>query len=184
MKKKKCKQCKEMFLPDRPMQSCCGIHCSIEYAKAQKIKRDGTDKRKALKAFSDKDVPTLKRLAQTVFNKYIRERDGKHCISCGYDGSEAYNGDDYIGRKFDAGHFRSQGGNSALRFDENNCHAQCVQCNQFRSGNLAEYRIKLIEKIGIDEVNRLETTTNTKRWTIDELKEIISTYKQKINDMQ
>ena len=47
-KQKKCKQCGELFTPDRPMMSTCSYVCAIEYAKAQKIKRDGTEKRKAI----------------------------------------------------------------------------------------------------------------------------------------
>lgn len=182
-KQKTCKKCGEQFEPIRPFQKCCTYSCAIGYAKEELEQKQNKEKRKTLKAFSSSDKATLLRTAQKTFNQYIRLRDGKHCISCGYDGSNAYNGDDYVGRKFDAGHFRSQGGNSALRFDENNCHAQCVQCNQFKSGNLSEYRIKLIQKIGIEEVERLETTPNTKRWAIEELKEIIDTYKQKIKEL-
>lgn len=174
-KQKKCKQCGEYFLPDRPMQSCCGIPCSIEYAKAQKIKRDGTDKRKELKAFSDKDVPTLKRLAQTVFNKYIRERDkGKLCVSCGCVVKEGM---------AHASHYKPVGGHSYLRFDESNVHVSCSRCNVFRAGNLSEYRVRILDRISIEDLERLEQPNQIKTWTAEELKQIIETYKQKTKEL-
>jgi len=186
MKPKKCKSCGETFTPERPFQKCCKYSCAIDYVALIKTKSQKAVQKqnnKAKKEFNALDRTKLIKDAQKHFNAYIRTRDGKKCISCRYDGSNAYNGDEYVGRKFDAGHFKSQGGNSALRFDENNCHAQCVQCNQFKSGNLSEYRKKLIKKIGIDEVLRLETTKNTKLWTVEELQEIIVTYKRKIKEI-
>lgn len=174
MKTKKCKSCGEMFTPDRPMMTTCSYQCAIEYAKAQQVKKQNSEKRKAKKEYNENDRSVLLKLAQTVFNKYIRERDGKTCISCDFKGE---------GRQIHAGHYMSQGGNSALRFSEFNCHSQCVQCNTYRSGNLANYRLRLIEKIGIDEVVRLETTKNTKLWTVEELKEIIETYRIKTKEL-
>jgi len=177
VKLKKCKNinCGIMFTPERPMQTtCCPFPCAIEYSKQLQAKKQDSEKRKAKKEFNENDRTVLLKLAQTVFNKYIRLRDGNNCISCDYKGE---------GRQIHCGHYMSQGGNSALRFSELNCHSQCVQCNNYKSGNLNNYRIRLIEKIGIDEVIRLETTKNTKLWTVDELKEIIETYKRKIKEL-
>lgn len=174
-KQKKCKHCKEMFTTERPMQSCCNIHCSIEYAKAQKIKRDGADKRKALKVFNDSDKNVLKRKAIQVFNAYIRARDkDKPCVSCGYkDGA----------RQIHAGHFRPAGNVAILRFDERNVHAQCSICNNHLSGNLVNYRKELINRIGLDQVEELEATNKPKQYTIEEYAEIIKTYKAKIKEL-
>ncbi len=175
MKEKICKQCKTKFQPERQMMTTCSYTCAIEYARANQLKKQSSEKRVAKKEFNENDRTVLLKLAQTVFNKYIRLRDGKTCISCGYSGDN---------RQIHAGHYMSQGGNSALRFNELNCHSQCVQCNTFKSGNLANYRIALIDKIGIDEVVNLETTKNTKLWTVDELKDIIKTYKEKIKGIK
>lgn len=174
-KQKKCKQCKELFEPERQMQSCCGIPCSIEYAKAQKIKRDGTEKRKALKAFNDSDKSVLKRKAIQVFNEYIRKRDNKlPCVSCGYkDGA----------RQIHAGHYRPAGNVAILRFDERNVHAQCSICNNHLSGNLVNYRKELIIRIGLNQVEELEATNQPKSYNIDEYAEIIKTYKAKIKQL-
>ena len=109
--------------------------------------------------------------AQRIFNTWIRNRDKhKPCISC----------DKPLTGKFDAGHYLSAGGNSALRFHENNCHGQCVQCNQHLSANLINYRIGLIKRIGADKVEFLECNAKmVKKWTIEELKAIKQKYSLK-----
>jgi hypothetical protein len=49
------------------------------------------------------------------------------------------------------------------------------------SGNQIEYRKRLIKKIGVERVEWLEENGNqVKKWTIEELKELIKKYKQKI----
>jgi len=172
MKPKKCKNtnCGIMFTPERPMQTTHDYLCAIEYTRQLQAKKKLTENKKEKKEFNENDRTVLLKLAQTVFNKYIRLRDGNNCISCDHVGDS---------RQIHAGHYMSQGGNSALRFNELNCHSQCVQCNNYKSGNLANYRIRLIEKIGIDKVIHLETTKNIKLWMVDELKAIIKTYKAK-----
>jgi len=174
MKPKKCKSCGETFTPDRPFQKCCKYSCAIDYVALIKTKEQKTTNRKEKQEFNQNDKQFLTSLAQKVFNTFIRVRDGRDCISCGYKGN---------GRQFHAGHYKSQGGNSALRFDELNVHAQCSICNNHLSGNLANYRMKLIEKIGIQSVENLEQSKTTKRWTVEELKEIIETYKKKTKDL-
>lgn len=174
MKEKKCKSCNNMFIPDRPMMTTCSYECAIKYASTLQSKKKKQDSNKLKKEFNANDRKYLIEIAQKTCNTYIRIRDGKHCISCGYSGTS---------RQFHAGHFKSQGGNSALRFDESNIQSQCSICNTHLSGNLAEYRKNLIEKIGLEKVEYLETTKNTKLWTVEELKDIIKLYKQKIKDL-
>ena len=50
-----------------------------------------------------------------------------------------------------------------------NIHSQCVKCNRYNSGNAVDYRIRLIEKIGVDRVERLECDNAPKSFTIDYL---------------
>jgi hypothetical protein len=53
------------------------------------------------------------------------------------------------------------------------------------SGNLIEYRKGLINKIGEEQLTLLELEANkTRKFTIEELKEIINTYKQKIKQYE
>jgi hypothetical protein len=100
---------------------------------------------KDIQKYSKYSVAQLKLKAQTAFNAWIRKRDeGQSCISCG------------TGSPNQAGHFYSAGHYSALRFNEDNCHFQCVRCNYFLSGNLNQYRINLEKKIGKDRLQALD----------------------------
>lgn len=178
MKLKTCKICKEKFRPERQLQSVCSYKCSLEYAN-KTLKKNATQTkrkyRKALKQYNMNDIPVLKRKAQEIFNKFIRLRDRKEpCISCGHD----FNGENP--RQMHCGHYRPQGGNSLWRYEEKNCHAQCSICNNHLSGNLVPYRENLIKKIGLEEVVILEDTNTIKRWTKEELQEIIKIYKEKV----
>ena len=179
MKQKTCKACKNKFIPEHPMQTTCCYQCAIEYANKQREKREKDNKkaaRRTLKQFNNSDVAVLKRKAQKICNEYIRLRDIKEpCISCLYDGNS---------RQFHAGHYRPQGGNSLLRYDERNIHKQCSICNNFKSGNLAEYRKNLIKKIGLEAVEELESMDTTKRWAKEELEVIISQYKFKVKRLK
>jgi len=113
------------------------------------------------------------KLAQMTFNKYIRHRDkGMSCISC-----------DKPPKKANAGHFYSQGGHSNVRFHEDNVHLQCEHCNSYLSGNLLNYRIGIEKRIGTARLIVLEVIAHeTKKWTVQELNEIIETYKKKLKD--
>lgn len=118
----------------------------------------------------------IKAKATKVFNAYIRERDkGKPCVSCG-----SYN-------TAHASHFYSGGHYSGLKFNEDNVHSACVRCNTFLHGNLNEYRIRLIKRIGLERVEKLDLlAAQYKRqgykWNRFYLQEVIDTYKQKIKE--
>ena len=114
-------------------------------------------------------LPKLKKKAQGTFNKWIRLRDGKlGCVSCG-------NAVEH------AGHYFSSGHHSALTFDEQNCHGQCLRCNNFLHGNLNYYRIGLVERYGEEYVIKLESKSKNaiRKWDRIELEEIIKKYKVK-----
>ena len=171
MRKKKCRICKTSFSPYSSLQVVCSSKCAIIHAQD----KNRRNKAKALREARNNDLTLLKRKAQSIFNKYIRLRDKKEpCISCGYKGD---------GRQWHAGHYKPMGGFSALRFDEENVHKQCSICNNHLSGNLAEYRKGLVIKIGQEALNRLEIGAHLKRWSVEELKEIITTYRAKIKEL-
>ena len=161
-----------------PFAVVCSPLCAIEYAKQQTAKKADKKRKEAAKAkreFRAKDKKLLLEKAQKIFNAWIRQRDAKEpCISCGYilDGKNS--------RQWHAGHYRPAGQNSAIRFDESNVHKQCSICNNHKSGNLVAYRENLIKKIGADKVEELETQKAVKKWTTEELQDIIDTYKAKL----
>ena len=107
---------------------------------------------------------------QIVFNSWIRKRDaGQPCISC----------KNPTPKKVNAGHYIASGKSKFLTFNEHNVHLQCEYCNTFLSGNLLEYRINLIEKIGIEKVEYLEENRHiTKKYLRSELLAIIEKYKK------
>jgi len=158
IKPKKCKVCGEMFTPWNSFHQACKPACAIELINANKrkaSKRQLREGREKLKTKSD-----YVKECQKQCNRYIRARDnGNVCISC-----------QKPPKKINAGHFLSTASHPELRFNENNIWLQCEHCNSYLSGNQALYRINLIKKIGLKEVERLEGPHKPAKWTIDELK--------------
>jgi len=173
MKPKKCKQCKILFTPTKQLQFICGFECAKNYALDLKAKRDKKETKEKLDKLKTKSQ-WLKE-AQTIFNQFIRLRDGNYpCISC----NRWHTG------QYHAGHYRSVGSAPHLRFNEFNCHRQCSVCNNHLSGNQINYRQGLILKIGLSEVERLESDNEPKKYTIDDIKQIKLNYKQKIKEYE
>ena len=166
VKTKRCKACKQPFPPSRPMQAVCSPLCAAILAAAnrERMQRKETRERKEkLKRRAD-----WIREAQQAVNAWVRERDKDlPCISCGRHHQGQYH----------AGHYLSTGARPNLRFDPTNIHKQCQPCNTHLSGNLLNYRIGLIAKIGLEAVEKLEGDHATKKWPIDELREIRDTYR-------
>lgn len=181
VKQKKCIICKGLFIPSyTSAQRVCSLECAKE-AGSRKTEKDAAKQksveRKQLKEAKLNIKPRSKWLAeaQAVFNKYIRLRDAKDpCISCGRHHTGQYH----------AGHYRSVGANPELRFNELNCHKQCSSCNTHLSGNLIEYRINLIRKIGLASVMEIESKHNPLKLTIDDIKEIKRHYQHKCRELE
>lgn len=181
---KTCKICKKKFeVQYSSTQVVCSFECSFEKVRRHQVKR-GKEIAKEWKSRKSElkektmTISELLKLAQITFNTYIRLRDSNEpCISCG--NKEAISG-------YDAGHFYSVGGYSSLRFNEDNVHKQCKRpCNMDLHGNFAEYRIRLIERIGIERVNDLEANRHKSvSYSREDLKDLISTYKQKIKELK
>ena len=118
-------------------------------------------------------LPKLTEKAQRIFNAYIRRRDSENglftCISCGQVKPIEV---------MDAGHYVPQKNSSALRFSEYNVNGECKSCNGFDQFHLIGYRRNLINKIGIELVEWLEThNREVKKWSRSELLQIIEDYK-------
>lgn len=141
-----------------------------------KVERQLTKQRKeALKTRSD----YVKEL-QTVFNAYIRKRDrNQPCICCGKPLGESA-----VGGGYDAGHYFSVGSHPNLRFVEDNVHAQRKYCNNWRAGNAGGYRRGLIQRIGIERVEALESDNEPRKYTIEQLKELKKIYQNKIKELK
>lgn len=171
--KKKCKICKSIFITQRWKKShiVCSPDCAIKNIEKIKIKKEEKIKKEKLDALKTRKY--WLKMAQFYFNKYIRERDllnNEPCISCNL----------YKNSAHDAGHYRAVNSAKGLRFNEDNCHRQCVQCNQHLSGNLINYRMNLLKKIGKERLDFLENYNERVVFSIDQAKEIITKYKEKV----
>lgn len=178
IKSKKCKQCKQLFEPQRPLQYLCSATCTYEYARILVIKRVEKKNKENVKEIKDgllshKDYIQL---FQKVFNTYIRMRDlNKGCISCGVTLTD---------KKYDCGHFLPTT-YQFLRFNEDNCAGQCVHCNQHKHGSQYEYSIGLEQRIGVDRMQWLHAHRHDRiEISIPELKDKIKEYKKKIKDLK
>lgn len=169
MKEKKCKVCGNTFKPQNSLQRACSLECAIKDARQKTVKKEVSKMKKDLLTRSD----YLKGL-QAVFNTYIRLRDSDlPCISCGTTKPV----------KYDAGHFFSVGAYPNVRFDEDNVHKQCSNhCNVHLSGNIHEYRIGLIKKIGQVRYDQLEQRAKqtVSKLSIPEIQEKTAYYKNLI----
>ena len=178
-RKRKCKFCGEYVRGwiSVPAGTFCNYDHAIAFANQPKIKKATENKLHAerKKKLRDNDRGYWLKSAQTAFNAYIRKRD-EHlpCISC----------QRYHTGQYHAGHYRSVGGNPELRFEPLNCHKQCMPCNSHLSGNLIDYRINLIKKIGQDKVDWLEGPHDPKRYTIEDLKELAKYYKAELKKLE
>ena len=154
----------------------CSPECSLIFVnqakEKEKSKVDRLDRVKTKKALESlKTRSDWMKDAQQVFNEFIRNRDKTEpCISC----QRFHQG------QYHAGHFVSVGSRPNLRFNEQNVHKQCAPCNNHLSGNIIQYRMNLIKKIGTEAVVQLETDFKPKKYTIDELKEIVQIYRKKV----
>lgn len=127
---------------------------------------------------SNKSLPKLKSELQIVFNQYIRLRDkGKPCISCGEQ------------KELQAGHYYSVKGYDGLRFDEFNVHGECAGCNCFDESHLINYGENLVNRIGLEEYERLKSRAKEYKrcgYKFDKsyLQILIAEYKQKIKELE
>lgn len=175
-KVKRCKVCKEAFIPFRPLQCCCSAFCAIEKAQKDRIKKEAKDAletRRTHRAAVVKAKPRSywMQRAQAAVNKYVRLRDSKFgCVSC--DKPATWAG------QWHASHYKSVGSSPALRFNLFNIHKSCSVCNNWKSGNIGNYRPELVRRIGLDKVEWLEGPHEPKKYTIQDLQAIRNKYVQ------
>ena len=172
---RKCVVCKDKFTPQNDTQIVCNPACAVEYMKRQRSK-EWKQQKKEIKQKLETKSEVLK-AAQIVFNTYIRLRDkNKNCISCDKK---------LIGNDVNASHFFSVGAYPNLRFNEDNVHSSCIRCNKELHGNIKEYDLRLPNRIGIESYNKLlEDRNKPLKLTLDDVKELIAIYKQKIKELK
>lgn len=187
MKTYQCAVCKKQFIKKiSSLQKVCSYQCALAFAEAEKKKKqekldrqERIKNRKRLKAYKEanKTHNDLIKEAQSAVNKYIRVRDeNKECISCGTPLIS-----EKLGGGFDAGHYRSRGAAPHLRFYTLNIFGQCKRCNRYLGGNYHEYRIGLIERLGIEKVEAIEADQRPRHYSDEDLRRIKRIFNKKVN---
>jgi 5-methylcytosine-specific restriction endonuclease McrA len=172
--------CGSQFVPAQLGQKVCGWTCGLAIAPANQDRaRKAIDQRERrdIKVRKEKLKSRAEHLKDTqrAFNAWIRERDiGLPCVSCG----RHHNG------QWQAGHFKSVGGHPELRFEPLNVWRQCAPCNTHKSGDLLNYRVELIKRIGVEKVEWLEGPHEPKRYTIEELKAMTASYRAMTRELK
>lgn len=188
MKRTRCPSCKGKLEGNQRIHpECIEAYAQEQAVKAERarlkaVKVKAKEARASDRARKEalKRIPELAKEAQAAFNAYIRERDkDQPCICCGKP-----LGVNDLGGTYDAGHYRSVGSASHLRFNEDNVHAQRKICNRWGAGRAVDYRIGLIARIGLERVEALEADNKPRKWTREELIAIKQEYKEKLKRMK
>lgn len=186
----KCRYCKEKF----EAKSSLAKFCSYQHAMAFLATPEGVEKHKKVQAKIKREKLQARKEAlktrgdwlkdlQRVFNEFIRLRDAEQpCISCGI--TSAQLAEKWRGGKWDAGHYRSVGSAPHMRFNEQNCHKQCKKCNNWDSGNHVEYRKGLIERIGLEAVEKIESEQAIVKLTIEDIKAMLKHYRAEVRTLK
>ena len=172
--------CSIKFVPQRLGQAVCSPACAlatkdVNQQKARKSlaqveRRELKVRKERLKSRADHLKDT-----QQAFNAWVRERDAElPCISCGRHHAGQYH----------SGHYRTVGASPELRFEPLNAWKQCAPCNNYLSGNLINYRISLLQKVGEEKVIWLEGPHEAKKYTIEELKAMTADYRAKTRELK
>jgi hypothetical protein len=183
IKPKKCKQCRELFTPLRPLQMVCGAPCAIAYGNKQKARKAALEAKKERAEIRERKEKLKGRKdwekdAARWFNKWVRLRDAHlPCISCGR--TEL----NYL-EAWDCGHFRTVGSAKHMQFIEDNAHKQCSTDNrgsekyiQKRERVAKAYEENLRLRIGNDRVDAVKNDNTQRHYTIEDFKDIKSKYK-------
>lgn len=147
-KTKTCEGCGKEFTPRNSFQKVCfDRHCALKKLRRDK-RREADELRERKEAI--KPVSQWESECRAIVQKIARIRDRNDgCISC-------HMGSNY-GGQWHGSHYRSVGACSSLQFNLWNIHKACAQCNMHKSGNREGYRPRLIEKIGLERVEWMDS---------------------------
>lgn len=172
MRTRKCaiKACRKPFPPRSMTHKCCSEDCAAEHAKLEREKKDRQERQKGLQALKTKrDYIKEAQKALNAWIRLVRDKD-KPCISCGKHHTGQYH----------AGHYLARGSHPNLALVEANLAKQCMPCNTHLSGNQLMFRRGLIERIGLEAVEALESDHAARKHTVAELIAIKADYLSRI----
>ena len=136
-------------------------------------------KEKVRKRLSKKNKRKLYSELDGLFqrNRVLEETDDDGYGNCWSCGKNLF----YRGRDSQGGHFlpKSVTGYHPMRWNKDNCHLQCSGCNNYKSGNIVEYRKKMVKEYGLEYVEEMESSySGTHKWDKQELIDLIIYYQE------
>jgi hypothetical protein len=88
----------------------------------------------------------LRELADDFMSLYVRHRDGWTCWRCG---SRDW-------RFMQCAHLMGKGAHPTLRYRDDNARCLCDRCHKFFTHHATQWRMFLVEKLGVERVDSLE----------------------------
>ena len=129
-----------------------------------------------------KSLSKLKKEALDLFSKIIKlryaVRGELRCFTCGSPIQISTS-------NCHAGHYLSRGAYPGLTFHEDNIRVQDYRCNCHLHGATPEFRIRLIDEIGIERVEALESSRHTQvKYSRNDYLEMIQKFKEEIQILE
>lgn len=198
-KQKRCLVCREPFTPKRiglkVTKVCLNAACVLDWAQGVRAQEAEKAARKAKSEYYKSDRSKQLELCQEVFNRLRRLQEFKWfadrgldptCISCG----KPKGGDVWC-----AGHFKTRGAQSGLRFDPKNVYLQHNRrCNSDLSGDIYGtktthgYLKGLRNRFGDEDAQAIidycETNTEVKKWTCEDLISMRKEWNKEIRELK
>ena len=180
IKSNPCKECGSIFhtkmhhTPRKPLKRTAIKRTSIKTSAPKSTAK----KQKAKKVTRGQLVKKL----DAAYSQYVRLKDARMlygqlrtvCVTCG---------DRKPWKQHQNGHFYTRG-RYATRWDDNNCHVQCMPCNVFLSGNYINYTMYMIDRYGREAVEQLEIKSkSTIKLSTSDLQEMTDDYKTKVKEL-
>ncbi len=122
----------------------------------------------------------IKNTADRIFSLWIRLKAADYrgyvtCVTCGV--TRHYKDD------MQAGHYARRDLKNT-RYDEQNVHVQCVNCNKWKSGNMAAYAAFMVAKYGQEIIVVMNQRSQIiKQWKRSELQELVKGWRVEIRKM-
>lgn len=180
LRMRKCANCHTKFRPFSSLVKWCGPECGAALGlkrleRAKKSQAEAQAREHRAKLADSKPLSHWLDLTQRVVNAYVLARDAdKPCISCGC--REAF--------AWDAGHWLSRGARPELRFTLTNISRQCASCNRHKGGNAVQFRLGLVERIGLPAVEELEGPHPAAKFTREGLAELRKTIARMTRELE
>lgn len=153
-------------------------HNEKKQLKRTAIKRSVVVKKAPVKKKRTESRGQLVKRLDNAFSQYIRLReavDGEAiCVTCGLK---------LPWKQLQCGHYETRG-DFPTRWDETNCHPQCVACNVFRKGNYTVYARYMINRYGTEKLEELAKKAKSGvKIPTPEIRDMIEIYRKKVLDL-